>query len=255
MFLTVNDHLQHVMIAGPEDGPVLVLLHSLGTSGLLWQAQVAHFARSHRVICPDFRGHGLSAESRVPLTCADLAGDVLAILDRFGVNSFALAGCSLGGVVAQIVAARAGQRVTGLVIFDSYIASLNPPMWRDRAAKVRADGLASIAEGVLKLWISPAEAETPEGAGLRQILARASSEGYAAACDALAEVDNRAIAGSILCPTIVASGSEDRAVPLAASQALAEAISGASVEVIAGAGHIPLLHHAETCCSLIGRIT
>ena len=254
MFITVNDHTLHVATAGQRDLPALVLLHSLGTSAVLWEQQAAALAAEYFVICPEFRGHGLSAESRAPFTCAHLAEDVLAILSHMGIEHYALAGVSLGGVVAQIIAARAGSNVTGLAIFDSYIASLNPQMWRERAAKIRSDGLGAIAPGVLKIWMTEHDAATTCGAGLKRMLEVASGEGYAAGCDALAIADNRNIASDITCPTIVAVGSQDHAAPIAASKILADAIPGAVLEVIEGAAHIPMLHHAHRCTEIIRRI-
>lgn len=254
MFHLIHDHVLYVTTAGDPAHPPLVLLHSLGTCAALWDGQIADLAQDRYVICPEFRGHGLSGESADNLTCEALADDVLAILDAMQVGSFALAGISLGGVVAQIVAGKAGARVTGLAVFDSYIQSLNPQMWRDRAAKIRADGLAAIAPGVLKIWMTDADAATVEGAGLARILARASDEGYAACCDALAIVDNREIVAGITCPTVVAVGSEDHAAPVAASRAVADAIAGARLEIIEGAAHIPTLHHPDRCTGLIRSI-
>ena len=251
MFLTCNDHVLHVPVAGPHGGPVLVLLHALGTEAALWDAQVRQFSATHRVICPEFRGHGSSAQSRTPLTCAALAEDVLSALDRLDVDRFTLAGCSLGGVVAQLVAARAKGRVTGLALFNSYVQSLDPAMWQARAARVRAQGLATIADAVLDIWLSPAERPTEAGQGLARILSRASDEGYAAGCDALAGADCRDAARAIAAPTCVAFGTQDKAVPLSASQALAAAIPGARLRAIEGAAHLPMLHHADACTAIL----
>jgi 3-oxoadipate enol-lactonase len=251
MFLTCNDHTLRVSVSGDPGAPVLVLLHSLGTEAAVWDKQAAAFSASHRVICPEFRGHGSSEESREPLTCEALASDVLAILRQLGIEDFALAGCSLGGVVAQLVAAEAGARVKGLAVFNSYVRSLDPQMWRDRAARIRADGVPSISGGVLGIWITDAERVTPEGRGLERILARATDQGYAAACDALALADCREAATLIRCPTVVAYGSEDKAVPRAASEALAAAIKGAVLCEIEGAAHLPLLHHPEACVAIL----
>jgi len=254
MFLDCNDHLIHVALAGDRDAPALVLLHSLGTSAALWDYQIAELSRDYRVVCPDFRGHGLSAPSAQPLTCPLLAADVLAVLDALEIDGFALAGCSLGGVVAQLVAAEAGARVTGLAIFDAYVRSLDPQMWRDRAAKIRADGLASIAPAVLGIWMTEAGRDTVEGEGLRRMLELASDEGYAAACMALAEADCTQAAARIACPTVIAFGTEDKAVPLAATHTLAQAIRGAKIQEIEGAAHLPMLHHARACTDIIAGI-
>ncbi|MCC5968725.1 MAG: alpha/beta fold hydrolase [Pararhodobacter sp.] len=254
MFIPINDHVHHVGLAGSEQAPPLVLLHSLGTSSALWQAQMAAFACSHRVICPDFRGHGLSELSATRLSIETLAGDMLAILETLDISRFAMAGISLGGVVAQAVAAAAGDRLSGLTLFDSYVLSQNPAMWTDRAAKVRRDGLGAISEAVLSLWMSPAERADTDGRGLARMLATTPDEGYASGCDALANADNRARVGGIHAPTVVACGALDRAAPPEASRVLAAMIPGARIEIIEGAGHIPVLHHARQCTEIIRSV-
>lgn len=254
MFLKINDHILHVMTAGSPAHPPLVLLHSLGTLAAIWEKQIADLARDHYVICPDFRGHGLSAESAMPVTGEVLADDILAIIDAMNITDFALAGISLGGVVAQIVAGKAADRTIGLALFDSYVQSLNPQMWQDRAAKIRADGLTAISGGVLKIWMTQADAATVDGAGMARILSQTSGEGYAACCDALAVVDNRDVAARITCPTVVAVGTQDHAAPIAASETLVAAITGARLELIEGAAHIPTLHYPDRCTGIIRSI-
>ncbi|WP_035872203.1 alpha/beta fold hydrolase [Cucumibacter marinus] len=245
MFLRINEHLAHIEVGGDRQAQALVLLHSLGTCAQVWDAQAAAFSSRRFVIRPDFRGHGLSEESREPLTIERLAADVMAMLDALEIKEFALAGISIGGLVAQATAARAGQRLTALALFDSTIATPNPEMWTNRARTVRANGLASIAEDVYQRWLPQGALGAVESAGLLQMLRRTSDEGYAAGCDALAGADCRALAGAITATTVVAVGSEDLATPPAAASALAGAIAGARREVIEGAAHIPLFSHAD----------
>ena len=104
------------------------------------------------------------------------------------------------------------------------------------------------------LIIAVIEAETPEGEGLRHMLERATDQGYAAACDALALADCTQAAGRIACKTIVAYGSEDKAAPRSAALALADAIPGATLHEIPGAAHLPLLHHAALCTAILTEI-
>ncbi len=254
MFVKVNNHTLHVHLAGDPSKPAVVLLHSLGTSAALWQYQIGEMACERFVICPDFRGHGFSEESAEALTCEALASDVLKVLECLAVEQFVLAGISLGGVVAQIVAAAARRRVTGLALFDSYIRSLDPEMWRNRALKIRRDGLLSIAPAILSLWMTDADAATDNGSGLRRMLEMASDEGYAAACDALALADCSLVSPTICCSTFVAYGSEDKAAPREASEALVSAIRDARLVEIADAGHLPLLHHAASCTDILKRL-
>lgn len=250
MFLTVNTCNLHVALHGDETKPAIILLHSLGACADLWQAQVRALSHDYFVVCPDFRGHGLSELSDVPLTIEILAEDVIAVASALGRRTFHLAGVSIGGMVAQCVAGAHPERVKTLTVFDSSIVSLNPRMWQERAAKIRADGLGSIAEGVYARWITPGERTTPRGRGLSTLLARASSEGYAGGCDALSVADCRAIAANITMPTTIAVGEFDEATPPSAAKVLADTI-GTELTVIPGAAHIPMLEQADAVTHIL----
>ncbi|NRP76022.1 3-oxoadipate enol-lactonase 2 [Ensifer psoraleae] len=251
MFVAINDHNLHIALHGNEADPAIVLLHSLGTCADVWEKQVREFSRSHFVICPEFRGHGLSEVSRTPVTIEALTDDIVALLTLLELRSFHLVGISIGGLVAQLVAGRLSDTVQSLLILNSNIVSLAPQLWRERAAKVRADGLASIAEGILARWMTPASRKTAEGRGLVSMLDRTSPEGYAAGCDALAVADCRESAPRLTMPVTVAVGELDEATPPSASRALADAIPGASFHLITGAAHIPLFEQAEAVNRLI----
>lgn len=245
MFVTTNGLTHHVLLAGDPGKPAVVLLHSLGASAVVWGPQFADLSVDHFVICPDFRGHGLTAPSEVPVTIDLLARDVIGILDALRVDRFRLAGLSIGGMVAQTIAALYAERVDALAIFDSSIVSLNPQMWRERADTIRKDGLASIAPSVLARWVAPQAMAKPETSGLARMLAQADDEGYAAGCDALAIADCRVGSAGLRMPVLVAVGAADQATPLAASEALVAAIPGAGLRIIDEAAHIPTLHRPD----------
>jgi 3-oxoadipate enol-lactonase len=245
MFMEVNGHVLHVARHGSPTNPVVVLLHSLGTCAAVWERQIAVLENEYHVICPDFRGHGLSEISRDPVTIEALADDIALINATLCVERYHLCGISIGGMVAQIVASRSSHRVATLTIVDSSVVSLNPAMWRDRAAKVRGEGLPSIASSVLARWMTPAARQTFDGRALALMLERTPSEAYAAGCDALSLADCRNCAPSLTMPVTVVVGDLDEATPPSASQAIADAIGHSNLHSIAGAAHIPLFEKAQ----------
>jgi 3-oxoadipate enol-lactonase len=253
MFVTVNAHTLHVALHGRETNPAIVLLHSLGTCAEVWAAQIRSLSQSHFVVCPDLRGHGLSELSGAPLTIEVLADDVRAVIAALKLTSFHLAGISIGGMVAQLVAGALPAATRTLAVFDSSLVSLNPQMWRDRAAKVRAEGLDAIAESVVARWTTGEARQTPDGRGLAAMLARTPSEAYAAGCDALALADCRANAARLTMPTTIAVGALDEATPPTASKALAEAVTGSTLRVIDGAAHIPLFERPEAVNGILSE--
>jgi len=81
-------------------GPPLLLIHGLGSSGDDWAFQRESFARCHRLILIDLRGSGRSAKPPGPYSMAQFAGDVWELLDRLGIAALDVLGFSLGGSVA-----------------------------------------------------------------------------------------------------------------------------------------------------------
>lgn len=109
------------------EGPALVFLHGLGATHEMWRPQIEHFAAIRRVIAPDVRGAGRSAQL---LGFADILGrqadDLAALLDSLGVDQATLCGVSYGGVLAQRFALDHPERVDGLVVVDSFSNSRPP---------------------------------------------------------------------------------------------------------------------------------
>jgi 3-oxoadipate enol-lactonase len=239
MLIHVNNHAINVEQSGT--GEPLLLLHSLGTNATLWNTHIVDLESEFMLVRIDLRGHGQSSISRVPLTIEALADDVVAIADHLGIQRFALAGISLGGMVAQVVAARLGERLTRLVLLDTSLAPMSRPMWRSRAESVRRDGLASIAKDVVARWHAPSDAPSTAVESAYSSLLETPTEGYAAGCDALAVADCSAVAPKIDCPTTVVVGALDTATPPVLAEELTKAIRGARLVVIPEAAHLPML--------------
>jgi 3-oxoadipate enol-lactonase len=180
-----------------------------------------------------------------------LARDVLALLDALGLGRVHVAGLSIGGMVAQALAAQAPERAASLLLCDTAMAIPPPDLWRSRAATVRAQGMAAIADAVLARWVTPGFARAPAARGLRAMLLRTAPEGYAGAAEAIAAADLTAGTRRLRMPTLVLVGDRDEATPRASAEALQEAIPGARLAVIPDAAHIPTLERAEAVTDAI----
>jgi len=239
MFLRVEDIDVHVLIDGPPGGAPLVLLHSLGTNAHVWDEQAAALARSFRVIRPDLRGHGLTTCTPGPYSMAQFARDLAGLLDALGIDKTHLGGISIGGLIAQAFAAAHGDRVASLTLVDTAMAIPPAQSWTDRAAKVRAEGIASIEEAVIARWVTPGFLAAPATAGLRAMLTRTPAEGYAAAAEAIAAADLTTSTAGLKIPALVLVGDQDQATPVASAEALHRAIEGSALIVLETAAHIP----------------
>lgn len=230
-------------VSGPRSAetPVVVLLGSLGSDRSMWDAQVSDLSSDHTVVAVDHRGHGDSDVVPGPCTVADLAADVLALLDSLGIDGFHVVGLSLGGAVAQWLAVNEPARVQSAALLCTAAKFGEPSGWVERAAAVREGGVAAVADAVVTRWITPARAEAePElVAKLREMVMGTATEGYAAACDALSGWDNRAELGRITCPTLVLAGDQDPSTPPEVLREIADGVPGSTFVTLSPAAHVP----------------
>ena len=245
MFVRPRDMTIHVAVDGPPGAPVLLLLHSLGTSHAIWDQPAQALSASFRVLRPDLRGHGLSDVTSGPGSLDIFAQDALDLLDALGHETAHVAGVSIGGMVAQVLAARAPERVLSLVLCDTALAIPPAENWIERARLARAQGMASLVETVVERWVTAPFLHAPEAGGLRNMLRRTDPEGYAAAAEAIAAAELSATASAIRSPCLVLVGEQDRATDVHSARRLAAAIAGARLEVLADAAHIPTVEQPE----------
>ncbi len=236
----MNVALHHV-IEGPGDGPVVLLGSSLGTNLEVWDAQVPALAGQLRVVRFDHRGHGRSPEPPGPYEIADLGGDVLALMDRLGIERAHYCGLSIGAMVGMWLAINAPDRIGRLVVMCT--AAHLPPAsaWAQRAREVLAAGSPEpVADTIVDRWLTPAFAAAhPEvRRWLRGMLVAQSPHGYAACCGAIERMDLRGDLPRIAAPTLVVSGADDPASAPEHQALIAGAIAGARLEVVADAAHL-----------------
>ena len=104
-------------LPGPPGAPTLVLLHGwMGSGGLNWCRVFEPLGREFRVLAPDFRGHGRGMRARAVFELDDCADDLAALLDALHTGPVVLAGYSMGGAVAQLLARQRPDLVAGLVL-------------------------------------------------------------------------------------------------------------------------------------------
>ncbi|GGK90402.1 bifunctional 3-oxoadipate enol-lactonase/4-carboxymuconolactone decarboxylase PcaDC [Nocardia jinanensis] len=239
---------------GPATGaPTVVLLGSLGSHRSMWEPQVAALTTGHEVVTVDLRGHGESSAPTGDYTVAELAADVLALLDRLDRDTVHLVGLSLGGAVAQHIAAYTPSRVHTLTLLCTAAKFGTPQGWLDRAATVRADGTAAIADAVVDRWFTAGLAERDPGliARSRAMVAATPDDGYAACCTALAHWDGRPDLARITAPTLVIAGAQDPAITPGDMRSLADGIANSVLHVLDPAAHLASIEQAGPVSSLI----
>jgi len=231
-------------VDGPADAPVVVLGNPIGTTRDVWSHQLPVLSRHFRVIRYEHRGHGApgaqSPAPKGPYTIAELGTDVLAMLNSHGIERFAFAGISLGGMTGIWLAANAAERVTSLAVLCAALTPMpDAQAWHDRAALVRKEGMAALAGTAVPRWFTPRfmSSEPEQVETVTAMLNGTNPEGYAACGEAIAALDLRPQLRSIKAPTLVLSGAEDTAAPPAVGAYTARNIPGARLAVIQAAAH------------------
>lgn len=226
-------------LLGDRDQPMLVMSSALGATRDMWGAQ-RPLAAHHSLLLYDHRGLGASPAPPGPYTVGELGADVIALLDTLSVESASFCGVSLGGMVGLWIAANHPERINRLVVMAT-LSRLQPATrYTERAAMVRADGIGSIASGVVARWFTPRFArEHPET--LRRYedtLAAMDAEGYASCCEAIATGDLRTDIHKVDAPTLIIVGAADPIVPASSAVMFGASFPDAYVAVVPDAAHL-----------------
>ncbi|HEY5835350.1 alpha/beta fold hydrolase [Streptomyces sp.] len=115
---------------GAPGGPVVLAAHGLAGNGLAWGLVAEELGRAApevTLIAPDLRGRGRSRDVAGPGGAARHADDLIAVLDRFGVDRAVLAGHSMGAFIACVAARRDPGRYSELVLVDGGLGFPVPP--------------------------------------------------------------------------------------------------------------------------------
>jgi pimeloyl-ACP methyl ester carboxylesterase len=258
---------------GDPGAPAILLIMGLGMQLLAWPDGFCErlLARGFRVIRVDNRDVGLSTRItggkrpnliwamlaarlrlplRTPYTLGDMADDAIGLIDGLGIAQAHVVGASMGGMIAQVLAARFPQRVLSLTSIMS--SSGNPKLPRPKAEALKAllsrpadprNAEAVINHLVRVFGVIGSPAFPADPAELRERLSRSVRRGYYPEGVArqliavIASGDRRKLLGTIVAPTLVIHGAADPLVPTEAGRDTARNIPGASLMLIEGMGH------------------
>lgn len=223
--------MSNLRVDGPAGAPVVVLSNALGTSIELWNAQLPAL-RDYRVV---------RYEHPALDSVTALASELLGALVAVGIERFSFCGVSLGGMVGMELAADAPERVERLVLVATAARFGEPDDWHAKAALVRRQGMAAVADDALDKWFTAAFAHREP---FRAMQLACAPDDYALGLAAIGGFDFRTRLADVQSPTLVIVGRHDSATTPHDARLIADGIGQARLATIEGAAHLPNVERA-----------
>ena len=228
--------------SGSPARPRIALIHSLALDRSFWNGVVPLLTPHADVLAFDCRGHGQSAKVKMTYTAELFAGDLAGLLDHVNWPNAVIAGCSMGGCVAQAFAGVYPDRAKALAVIDStaWYGPSAPKDWRERAATAATKGLAALSAFQATRWVSDSfrEAHPDVVRAHMDVFLANDVDCYRATCEMLGDADLRHYQASMRIPVSVIVGEEDYAAPVAMSEQIQKAVPGATLSVLSNVRHL-----------------
>jgi 3-oxoadipate enol-lactonase len=238
--------------------PRLVLIHSLALDATIWDGIVDGLGGDVEILTYDCRGHGQSERRAGAYTVQLFAADLVSILDDCKWPSAVVAGCSMGGCVAQAFACDYPGRASGLALIDTtaWYGHSAQEDWSQRAAKAAETGFAAMLPFQLVRWFSDNFRATRAAmlAEMSRVFLANDIACYQGACSLLGSADLRSELGSLRISVSVIVGEEDYATPLAMAETLHELIPVSSLTVIEKGRHLTPVECPEKIAALLAEL-
>lgn len=241
------------VLEGPEGAPVVAFSNSLGATLEMWDAVLPSLAGHFRTLRYDTRGHGGSETSDQPTEVADLAGDLVGLLDVLGIGRVHLVGLSLGGMTVQALASADPELALSVTLMATAAHLPSAQTWNARAATARAQGTSALADATLARWFTPTFAQhAPETVqAVRERFIACDRAGYAVCCEAIGRMDLRPALSAITVPTLVMAGRDDPSTPPSMAEEICAGIAHAELVVLPQAAHLLAVERAEAAGSYL----
>ena len=230
-------------------GPLLVFVHGAGEDSRVWRPQLVALADEFTVVAWDEPGAGRSSDVPSDFGLADYGHCLAALIDELALGPAHVVGLSWGGTVVQELYRHHPELVATLILVDTYAG------WKGSLPEAE---VRTRVAGVRQMLAAPAGESDPTLSGLfageppaeflpllQEMAADVRRESIQTALRAMAAADQRELLPRIAVPTLLIWGELDVRSPLSVAREFEDAIRGAKLVVLAGAGHMSNLERPE----------
>jgi pimeloyl-ACP methyl ester carboxylesterase len=233
-------------LTGPEDAPLVVLIHGLGLNRACWQWMIPALSDRYRVLSYDLYGHGDSPAPPEATSLSLFSNQLAHLLDHCGAPRAVVIGFSLGGMIARRFAQDNPERTSALVILHSPHTRSDAAQAaiQARVEQARLEGPNATVEAALDRWFTaPFRHTNPDIMATVRSWVMANDIAiyhtiYSVLADGVAEIT--APTPAINCPALVITGDEDFGNSPAMARAIASEIAGSDALILPGLRHMAL---------------
>lgn len=239
-------------------GRPIVLLHGLASDRRLWHLVAPRLAQHHEVVLVDLPGHGASGPIPHGADIAWMAGEVARLLDGLHLEDAVLAGLSMGGGIAQVVALDHPRRVgaLGLISTSSRFPEATQVRFLERAEAAERGGMAAVVDATVPRWFTARwmAAHADEVDRTRATVLAMDPEQFvrASRLNAVRDVHDRLPA--IRVPVLFLAGLDDPADPHRALAEYRAALPGLRVALVPRASHLLPLEAPDAVVRALGAL-
>jgi 3-oxoadipate enol-lactonase len=232
-------------------GDTIIFIHGFPFNKSMWEEQARALSNKHRVIAFDIRGFGNSEPGSEKFSIDLFAGDLLALIDALDGKKVIACGLSMGGYVLMNAVGRSPEKFSKLIFADTQCIADSEEGKEKRFKtidKVNSEGLEAFADGYVQNVFARTSLENKKNTvGLaKKMITTTQQKIVTETLKALAErKESCNNLKQVKIPTLIICGSEDAVTPLSQSELLNNAISGSTVKIIKGAGHMSNLEEPE----------
>ena len=253
---TVSIHGHEVTYRMAGDGPVIMLIHGIAGSSTTWRGVLPALAEHYTVVAPDLLGHGHSAKPRGDYSLGAYASGVRDLLAVLGLERATVIGHSLGGGVAMQFAYQFPERVDRLVLVASggLGREVSPilravtlpgaeyvvPVVLHRKVREAGEWLGWLPR---RLGWKPDDSLAEVWKGYTTLTDRAGQQAFIHTVRSVIDISGQRVSANDrlylaqALPTLIVWGDNDHIIPVSHAHLAVEAMPGARLEILEGAGH------------------